>query len=81
MPRIIPYDLEVQEKVKNEEIVNDEPQFDQNGFLLKTGFSNVFNSIKSNMKLGKIKFYKSGKIKMEIGNCFIQGIISNTHGD
>ena len=69
MPRIIPYDLEVQEKVKNEEIINDEPQFDQNGFLIKSGFSNVFNSIKSNMKLGKIKFYKSGKIKMEIGNC------------
>lgn len=69
MPRIIPYDLEIQEKVKNEEMINEEPQFDQNGFLIQSEFSNVFKSIKSNMKLGKIKFYKSGKIKMEIGNC------------
>ena len=68
MPRIIPYNLEVQERVKNEEIINDEPQFDHNGFLIRSGFSNSFNSMKSNMKLGKIKFYKSGKIKMEIGN-------------
>lgn len=68
LPRIIPYNLEVQEKLKNEEILNEEPQFDQNGYLIQSGFSNSFNSMKTDMKLGKIKFYKSGKIKMEIGN-------------
>jgi DNA-directed RNA polymerase III subunit RPC4 len=67
-PRIIPFNLEVQEKLKNEEILNEEPQYDQNGYLIQSGFSNSFNSMKSNMKLGKIKFYKSGKIKMQIGN-------------
>lgn len=67
-PRVIPFNLEIQEKMKNDEILNDEPTYDSNGYLVKPEFKNVFKSIKSNLKIGKIKFYKSGKIKLEIGN-------------
>lgn len=66
-PRVIPYDLEVQEKMKNEELQSEEPSYDSNGYLLRPEFKNVFRSIKSNINIGKIKFYKSGKIKIEIG--------------
>ncbi len=67
-PRVIPYNLEIQEKMKNDEIDNEEPTYDSNGYLVKPEFQNVFKNIKSNMNIGKIKFYKSGKIKLQIGN-------------
>lgn len=54
--------------MKNDELDNEEPTYDSNGYLVKPEFQNVFKHIKSNMKFGKIKFYKSGKIKLQIGN-------------
>jgi len=64
---VLPYNLEAQEKMKNDELDNEEPTYDSNGYLVKAEFQNVFKAIKNNMNLGKIKFYKSGKIKLEIG--------------
>ena len=66
-PRVIPYNLEVQEKMKNDELDNEEPTYDANGYLVKAEFQNVFKTIKNNLNIGKIKFYKSGKIKLQIG--------------
>jgi len=67
-PRVIPYNLEIQEKMKNDELDNEEPTYDSSGYLVKPEFQNVFKAIKTNMKIGKIKFYKSGKINLEIAN-------------
>ncbi len=66
-PRVIPFNLEIQEKMKNDELDTEEPTYDSNGYLVKAEFKNVFKAIKSNLNIGKIKFYKSGKIKLQIG--------------
>jgi hypothetical protein len=68
MPRIIPTNLEAQKKLKEEELEVDEPSYDQHGFLIKNNFDNVLKSLPKNSQLGKLKIYKSGKIKMQIGS-------------
>ena len=67
-PRQIPLKVDLQEKEKLEETLNEEPSFDQNGYLIKPEFKNVFREIPKNTKLGKLKVYKSGKVKMQIGD-------------
>ena len=41
-PRQIPLKVDLQEKEKLEETLNEEPSFDQNGYLIKPEFKNVF---------------------------------------
>lgn len=70
LPKAIPVNLEAQIKSKKEEIENmeEEPVYDSHGFLIKNDFENVLKSLPANSKLGKLKIYKSGKIKIAIGN-------------
>ena len=64
-PRQIPIkDLNNQIKAKEEENTNEEPNYDENGFLISQEFKNSFQEIKDNTKIGKLIFMKSGKIKM-----------------
>lgn len=67
-PRQIPINLEIQEKEKLEETLNEEPSYDTNGYLIKPEFKNVFNELPKNTRLGKLKIFKSGKVKMQIGD-------------
>ena len=67
-PRQIPINLEIQEKEKLEETLNEEPSYDANGYLIKPEFKNVFNELPKNTRLGKLKIFKSGKVKMQIGD-------------
>ena len=76
-PRQIPVNSENQEKIKIEENENDEPLYDDNGYLIQPEFKNVFKEIPKNSKLGKLKIYKSGKVKMEIGNVLFDVIPGN----
>ena len=68
LPRIIPTNLESQRKLKEEELDVEEPTYDQHGFLIKNNFENVLKTLPKNSALGKLKIYKSGKLKMQIGN-------------
>ncbi len=68
MPRIIPVALEEQKRLKAEELEVEEPCYDQHGFLIKNNFENVLKKLPKNSALGKLKIFKSGKIKMQIGN-------------
>jgi len=65
-PRILPVNSDKQ--IQNELEDTDEPTYDNNGFLVTKEFENVFKSIANNSKLGKLKFYKSGKIKLQMGD-------------
>jgi hypothetical protein len=67
-PRLLPMNLEIQEKVKKEEIQYEEPEYDSNKFLIKSEFQNVFKEIPRNTKIGKLRIYKSGKVMIQIGN-------------
>lgn len=67
-PRQIPLNLPGQEKEKLLETYNDEPIYDQNGYLIKPEFQNSFLEVKKNFKLGKLRVYKSGKVKLKIGD-------------
>ena len=67
-PRQIPFNLEIQENQKFEETETEEPNYDENGYLIKKEFKNVFKEIPKNQKIGKLKIYKSGKVKMVLGN-------------
>lgn len=67
-PRIIPVPLDTQTVAKKEEISTEEPVIDSNGFLVKNEFQNVFKELPRNSKIGKLKIYKSGKVKMQIGD-------------
>ena len=67
-PKQIPIKSENQEKQKMEENNNDEPMYDDNGYLIQPEFKNVFKEIPKYSNLGKLKIYKSGKVKMEFGN-------------
>ena len=67
-PRIIPVNLEGQIKTKEEENINEEPIHDSNGFLISPEFKNSFKELNKNIKFGKLKFYKSGKVKLQIGD-------------
>ena len=67
-PRIIPTDLESQKKLKEEELDADEPTYDQHGYLIKSSFENSFKKLPKNASIGKLKIYKSGKLKMQIGD-------------
>ncbi len=67
-PRLIPVNSEIQTKLKAEEIENEEPVYDQNGFLVKNEFENVFKEFPNYSQMGKLKIYKSGKIKLQLGN-------------
>ena len=67
-PKQIPIKSENQEKQKMEENNNDEPMNDDNGYLIQPEFKNVFKEIPKYSNLGKLKIFKSGKVKMEFGN-------------
>ena len=67
-PKQIPIKSENQEKQKMEENNNDEPMYDDNGYLIQPEFKNIFKEIPKYSNLGKLKIYKSGKVKMEFGN-------------
>ena len=69
MPRLLPMDIESQNKSKKEEIEN-EYEYEQGGASNKGNkldFESSFKLIPPNSKLGKLKFYKSGKVKLLIG--------------
>jgi len=67
-PRLIPVISEIQTKLKAEEIENEEPVYDQHGFLVRNEFENVFKEFPNYSQMGKLKIYKSGKIKLQLGN-------------
>ena len=67
-PRQLPFNLETQENQKFEETETEEPNYDENGYLIKKEFKNIFKEIPKNKKIGKLKIYKSGKVKMVFGN-------------
>ena len=70
-PRQIPIkDLSTQIKAKEEENTNEEPNYDENGFLISQEFKNSFQEIKDNTKIGKLIFMKSGKIKIKMGDIY-----------
>ena len=70
-PRQIPIkDLNLQIKAKEEENTNEEPNYDENGFLISQEFKNSFQELKDNTKIGKLIIMKSGKIKIKIGNIY-----------
>lgn len=66
-PKFMPINKELQKKLKLEELDNEEPVYDTTGFLIKNDFENVFKTLQNNTHLGKLKIYKSGKVKMQIG--------------
>jgi DNA-directed RNA polymerase III subunit RPC4 len=66
-PRLLPVDLDIQKKLLNDEIDPAESEYDPNGFLIKNEFENMFKSIPNNTKIGKLKIFKSGKVKLQIG--------------
>ena len=70
-PRQIPIkDLSIQTKTKEEENVNEEPNYDENGFLISQEFKNSFQEIKDNTKIGKLVIMKSGKVKIKMGDIY-----------
>ena len=70
-PRQIPIkDLNLQIKAKEEENTNEEPNYDENGFLISQEFKNSFQELKDNTKIGKLIIMKSGKIKIKIGDIY-----------
>ena len=70
-PRQIPIkDLNNQIKTKEEENVNEEPEYDQNGFLISPEFKNSFQEIKNNTVIGKLVIMKSGKLKIKMGDIY-----------
>ena len=70
-PRQIPIkDLENQIKIKEEENVNEEPNYDENGFLISPEFQNSFQELKDNCVIGKLIIMKSGKIKIKMGDIY-----------
>ena len=70
-PRQIPIKgLENQIKIKEEENVNEEPNYDENGFLISPEFKNTFQEIKGNTVIGKLVIMKSGKVKIKMGDIY-----------
>ena len=70
-PRQIPIkDLPMQTKAKEEENVNEEPNYDENGFLISQEFKNSFQELKDNTTIGKLVIMKSGKIKIKMGDIY-----------
>ena len=70
-PRQIPIkDLPLQTKAKEEENVNEEPKYDENGFLISEEFKNSFSELKDNTTIGKLVIMKSGKIKIKMGDIY-----------
>jgi hypothetical protein len=67
-PRQIPINLPLQDKIKKEETITDEPQYDTNGYLIQPEYQNIFKQLPNHTSLGKLTLYKSGKIKITIGN-------------
>jgi hypothetical protein len=65
-PRLLPINSEKQ--VLNEAEETDEPTYDKYGYLIKREFENLFRTLPNNTRLGKLKFYKSGKVKLQIGD-------------
>jgi DNA-directed RNA polymerase III subunit RPC4 len=66
-PRLIPINSESQKKLKEEETENDEPVV-ENGFLVKNDYVNVLKELPKNSQMGKLKIFKSGKIKLQLGD-------------
>jgi len=66
-PKFMPLNKELQKKMKNDELDNEEPIYDSMGFLITKDFENIFKTIPNNNNLGKLKIYKSGKVKLQIG--------------
>ena len=71
-PRQIPINnLNCQIKTKEEENVNEEPNYDENGYLISPEFKNSFQEIKdNNVKIGKLILLKNGKIKLKMGDIY-----------
>ena len=70
-PRQIPIKgLEDQVRIKEEEKVNEEPEHDQNGFLISPEFKNSFQGINNKTVIGKLVIMKSGKIKIKMGDIY-----------
>lgn len=64
-PRYVPMNIESQVKLKNEEIIED--QIYDGAVTEKKEFENLLNTLPKNSKVGKLKVFKSGKIKLQIG--------------
>ena len=70
-PRQIPIkDLKGQIETKEEENVNEEPTYDDNGFLKTPEFSNTFKEIEKSTVIGKLVIMKSGKVKIKMGDIY-----------
>ena len=67
-PRQIPFNIPLQDKIKKEETITDEPQYDSNGYLIQPEYQNVFKQLPNHTRLGKLTLYKSGKLKLNLGN-------------
>lgn len=80
-PRQIPIKgLKKQIEIKEEENVNEQPNYDdQNEYLKIPEFTNTFKEIKDNTIIGKLVIMKSGKIKIKMGETYFdinQGSLS-----
>ncbi len=70
-PRQIPIkDLGSQIKAKEEENINEEPEYDQNKCLILPEFKNSFQEIDNKTVIGKLVIMKSGKIKIKMGDIY-----------
>ncbi len=66
-PRIIPIRSSIEKAVVENEQMKEEPTYDNHGFLVKPDFENHFKDFPKNSKIGKLKVYKSGKVKIQLG--------------
>ena len=70
-PRQIPIKgLDNQIKTKEEENTIEEPNYDENGFLILPEFKNSFQEINDKTVIGKLVIMKSGKIKIKMGDIY-----------
>ena len=78
-PRILPFDIPEQVELKNKELL--EENIDP-GIFYENKFKNSFLSLENLSSIGKLRVYKSGKIKLQIGeNIFdvTQGLKNSFH--
>ena len=70
-PRQIPIkDLKNQEKIKEEENPNEQPNYDEKEVLISPEFKNTFQEIQDNTVIGKLVIMKSGKVKIKMGDIY-----------
>lgn len=79
-PRILPIKSSIDKAIVENENMKEEPSYDSHGFLIKPDFENHFKDFPMNSKIGKLRIYKSGKVRMQIGEVIFKldiGVATN----